>query len=104
MARTTDKPERPYLGSAQADALARTNTELMSELWILRDRVLVLEHILAEAGLITAGAVGDYEPDAALTEALQTDRDQFVARIAGAAHRDTLDLAAIRASTAPKKR
>ncbi|MEM8985000.1 MAG: hypothetical protein AAGC71_18465 [Pseudomonadota bacterium] len=103
MTRTTDTPERPYLGSREADALARTDTELMSELWILRDRVLVLEHLLAEAGLIEVNAVSNHEPSDALATQLQDDRDQFVARIAGAAHRNKLDVDAIRASAATKQ-
>ena len=40
--RTVDRPERPYLGQKELDDLMRMNSELLAELWILRDRVTVL--------------------------------------------------------------
>lgn len=46
--RTVDRPERPYLGQKELDDLMRMNSELLAELWILRDRVTVLEHMLQE--------------------------------------------------------
>ena len=40
----TKPPPNPITGSDEMDALMRINTEMMSELWILRDRVTVLEN------------------------------------------------------------
>ena len=42
----TSAPPKPITGSEEMDSIMRINTELMSELWILRDRVMVLESIL----------------------------------------------------------
>ncbi|MEO0995961.1 MAG: hypothetical protein AAFX58_00465 [Pseudomonadota bacterium] len=96
MAQDTRVPDRPYLSTKELDALARMNTELLSELWILRDRVLILEHLLSEAGTIAGGAIDAFEPPEALAEKLRADRDAMVARVAGAAHRQALDVADIR--------
>ena len=86
MTRTTDRPERTHLSGAETEALALTQTELLSELWILRDRVLVLEHILKESGVLTED-IDQYAPPEELTKRLDRDRDNLVARVAGAGHR-----------------
>ena len=92
MAQDTRIPERSYLGSNDLDALARFNTELLSELWILRDRVRVLEHLLTQADVIAADAVDRFEPPEDLSAALLKERDELVARVAGAAHREELSV------------
>ena len=51
--RTVDRPERPYLGQKELDDVMRMNTELLAELWILRDRVTALQP--AQRRLATAG-------------------------------------------------
>lgn len=96
MARTTELPDRSYLSSREMDALARSHTELLSEVWILRDRVLLLEHLLVQAGVLKDGQLDSLEPPPGLAEALQKDRDAMVARVAGAGHRDRLDLDTLR--------
>ena len=58
----TQPPSRPVTGDERLDGLLRMNTELLSELWILRDRVMVLERILEEKGLLDAQAVSNYVP------------------------------------------
>ena len=65
------------------DALMRINTELMSELWILRDRVKVLEKILEEKKILDPMCVDDYVPDETFSNNLEIERDKFVRRIAG---------------------
>ena len=66
------------------EALLRMNTELLSELWILRDRVAVLEKLLDERGVLPRGAIDSYAPDAAFDMELQRERDRLVERVAGA--------------------
>ncbi|MFK7958643.1 MAG: hypothetical protein AB8B96_21300 [Lysobacterales bacterium] len=96
MTRTTDLPDRTYLSTKELDAIARTQTEMLSELWILRDRVLVLEHLLEQANILPPAAIDDFEPPAELMEKLKADRDAVVSRVAGAGHRDRLDLEQIK--------
>ena len=80
----TKPPARPLTGDESLDRLLRMNTELLSELWILRDRVMVLEKILEEKGLLDPGAIDGYAPSAEFGEALQDERDGMVRRVTGA--------------------
>lgn len=80
----TKPPTRPLTGDESLDRLLRMNTELLSELWILRDRVMVLEQILEEKGLLDAKAIDDYAPSPEFGKALQDERDRLVRRVAGA--------------------
>ena len=92
MSQHAQRPDKPYLASPELDALALSQTELLSELWILRDRVTVLEYLLTQAGVLKSGAIDDFELPSELAERLDEERDQFVARIVGAGHRKKLDL------------
>ncbi|MCE4265439.1 hypothetical protein [Rhodococcus globerulus] len=78
-------PERPqYLESARLDDLARMVTELTSELWILKDRNMILEKILEDNGVLTGSAVDEYQPDVALSATLLDERRALAERIFGA--------------------
>ena len=80
----TKPPPNPITGSEEMDALMRINTELMSELWILRDRVTVLEKLLEEKGVVERQAINDYAPEGEFAAELDDERDRFVRRVAGA--------------------
>ncbi|QCX28008.1 hypothetical protein [Nocardioides jishulii] len=80
-----DVPNRPaYLGSDRLDDLARMLTEVTSELWILKDRNMVLEALLAEAGVVTPASVEGYQPDDETAQRIAAERSAFTARIFGA--------------------
>lgn len=80
-----DVPTRPaYLGSDRLDDIARMLTEVASELWILKDRNMVLEALLAEAGVTTPAAVESYQPDAETAQRIAAERNAFTGRIFGA--------------------
>ena len=89
--RTVDRPERPYLGQKELDDVMRMNTELLAELWILRDRVTVLEHLLQEKQVISRQALSDFVPQGELAKELERERHALVARVAGAPHQTTYD-------------
>ena len=76
----TKPPPNPITGSDDMDAIMRINTELMSELWILRDRVAVLEKLLDEKGVVARKSIDDYAPEGDFAK----ERDRFVRRVAGA--------------------
>lgn len=80
----TKPPPKPITGSEDMDALMRINTELMSELWILRDRVTVLEKMLEDKGVVSRQAINDYAPEGEFAQELDEERDRFVRRVAGA--------------------
>ncbi|MDX6744072.1 hypothetical protein [Actinocorallia sp. A-T 12471] len=73
-----------YLESDRLDDLARMIAELTSELWILKDRTLVLEHLLERHGVIAAAAVDGLAPSADLAARLRAEREALVSRVFGA--------------------
>lgn len=73
-----------YLGSDRLDDLARMIAELTSELWVLKDRTLVLEHLLAERGCLDPAAVDELRPSEELVAKLRKEREALVGRVFGA--------------------
>lgn len=84
--RTVDRPDRPYLGQKELDDLMRMNSELLAELWILRDRVTVLEHMLQEKSVIDRKQLNEYVPQGELAKELERERTALIERVAGAPH------------------
>ena len=80
----TKPPPNPITGSDEMDAMMRINTELMSELWILRDRVTVLEKLLEDKGVVARTDINDYAPEGEFAKELDQERERFVRRVAGA--------------------
>ncbi len=80
-----DAPKQPYTGDEMIDNIIRMNTELMSEVWVLRDRVTILEHMLQEKGVITRKALDDIVPTGDLANELLRERDGMVERVVGGA-------------------
>lgn len=78
-------PKQPYTGNEMMDNVIRMNTELMSELWILRDRVTILEHMLQEKGIVDRKTLNDYVPQGPLAAELGRERDGLVERVVGGA-------------------
>lgn len=78
-------PSQPYTGDEMMDNVIRMNTELLSELWILRDRVTILEHMLQEKGIVDRKAINDYVPAGPLADELNRERDAMVEKVVGGA-------------------
>jgi hypothetical protein len=78
--------ELVYLDGKINEDLARMVTELTSEVWVLRDRLMVLEHLLASQGVVAQGQLDEFVPDDELTANLQAEREALVARVIGAPH------------------
>ena len=81
-------PDEPYLQSKDLDYLARMNMELLSELWIARDRIAVLEQVLAEKGVIEPDAVDAFVPDESMNKRLETLRRVVVENVIGAPYKN----------------
>ena len=78
------KPPHVYLGTERADDLARISLALLSELWVLRDRVTVLEHVLEQKGSIARQELDKLMPEGELAEELARERREMVERVLGA--------------------
>jgi hypothetical protein len=85
----------PYLKDELLDALARMNMELLSELWIARDRIAVLEQILIDNKVIQPSAVDDYVPSEAVGEKLAALRRLMVENVLAAPWRSETSVQAL---------
>jgi hypothetical protein len=73
-----------YLDQNNIDDLGRMVTALLSELWIMRDRMAILEKLLADQNIVVPGAIDDFRPSPAFSAELETLRDRMVASVIGA--------------------
>lgn len=73
-----------YLDTGNVDDLGRMVTALLAELWIVRDRLAVLEHVHGARIGIDPSEIDDFVPDAAFAARLEQTRDRMVAAVAGA--------------------
>lgn len=76
-----------FMASPDADGLARMMMAMLSELWIARDRIAVLESLLEEAGVLPPGAVDQAAPGTDLSDRLEAMRAIMVGNVLGAAQR-----------------
>lgn len=60
------------------DALVRMVTELTAELWVERDRRMVLEDVLVDAGVISSDSLESYVPDESRRVRYRRERDALV--------------------------
>jgi hypothetical protein len=60
----------------------------MREVWLLRDRQMLLEKVLADRDLIDATQIDSFDPDPRMEERLRLEVDRFVERIFRTAFRD----------------
>ena len=72
-----NNPGRPTLFESDTDALAQAVLTLTQELWVLADRQLVTEAVLARHGLDITEEVETFIPDEALQAKLD-DRSRFM--------------------------
>lgn len=86
-------PGDGYLKAASADQATRMVLELLSELWIARDRAAVLEQLLVEKGVLAPGAIDGYEPQGEFAARLEALRELTVENVLSAPfrHEETVD-------------
>lgn len=73
-----------YLGAESVTDVARMVMALMSEVWILRDRQIVTEHLLETQGSVTRQQIDDFVPRGDLAEQIAAERQRFANLVAGA--------------------
>src|SRR3546814_13965063 len=73
-----------YLGPDNIDDLGRMVTALLTELWITRDRVAVLEQLLEDKKIVLPGEVDDYIPSEDFEADLERIRDRMAPNVIGA--------------------
>ncbi len=81
---TGDAAARRILGPDQIDRLGEALLALTSEVWILTDRLAVLEAVLAEHGIPATTAIDRFTPSPAMEKALDCKRDKLIATVLAA--------------------
>ena len=79
-----DESRENYLEPTDVDALARMLNALLTEHWIMRDRLAILEQLLTEGKVIQVDAIDRYTPQAEFAENLEALRDTVFANVLGA--------------------
>jgi len=62
----------------QVDNVAEAVLALARELWVVTDRLAIVEAVLEEKGVVVADLIDSYQPDAALEAKLKTKRERLV--------------------------
>lgn len=70
-----------YLQDPVLDATVRMLVELTAEVWVERERRLALEELLSQHGLLAAGALEQFRPNAEQTARLKAERNRFIEQI-----------------------
>ncbi len=73
-----------YLDETNVDDLGRMVTSLLSEMWIMRDRMLVMEELLARQGILDSATLDAFDWPAEQVERVEALRDQMVGAVLGA--------------------
>lgn len=73
-----DSKARRILTVDQLDALGEAILALTSEVWILTDRMMVLEEVLKSTGLDVAAAVDSFVPPPEFETKLDARRDKLI--------------------------
>ncbi len=68
-------------GKTTTDPLYQVVFNLARELWVIKDRQLVLEEVLKSAGIDAAQLVDQHQPDASLAKRLDEERAQLLDRV-----------------------
>lgn len=67
----------PSLHPGQLDHLGKALLHLARELWVVRDRLAVLEAVLEERGIPVTQAIQDFQPSGEIGERLARERARF---------------------------
>lgn len=74
-------PPRPLLRPGQMDQLAEALLALTREVWVLTDRLTIVEAVLEARGGLTQDEIETYRPDAAVEARLNTRRQSLIGAI-----------------------
>lgn len=74
MADVAPARQRPPL---TPDALSRALLTVARELWVVQDRLIVLEKVLEERGIDVASSISRYMPPPAVEAELKAGRERF---------------------------
>ena len=83
-------PEPAFFDNPAIDNLIAVTLELGAELWVQRERMRVIEKLLADKGVVTTELIEQYQPSADELARSRAERDAFVSRVYAAFARQTV--------------
>ena len=83
-------PEPAFFDNPAIDNLIAVTLELGGELWVVRERLRLMEQLLTTHGKVTSEMIEQYLPCAEEQARVKAERDAFVNRIYGAFARETV--------------
>jgi len=86
----TPAPEPAFFDNPVIDHLITVTLELGAELWVQKERMRVIETLLAEKGVVTSELIEQYTASPEEAARVRAARDAFVQRLFGAFARDTV--------------
>lgn len=75
---------KDYLGDQSVTDVARMLMALTSEVWIMRDRQIVMEYLLETKGSVTREDLDEFVPSGELAVQITAERERFARLVAGA--------------------
>lgn len=76
-----NNPDRVTLTEADVASLGQAVLTLTRELWVITDRMHVMEAVLAKHGLNISDEITQHKPDSVLSEKLQQDGTALIERV-----------------------
>jgi hypothetical protein len=76
-----DKPS--YFENVVLDNLMTINLELGAALWVIKDRLRVVEELLQEKGIVTLDMIENYKATPEREQKMRTERNAFIEKIYG---------------------
>ncbi len=76
-----DGPGKAYFDQVVTDNIMDALVELAAEVWTTRDRLMILEAVLAEKGIDAAALVEGHVPSPAVKGERKAARDAFIAQV-----------------------
>jgi len=74
-------PDRITLTEADVASLGQAILTLTQELWVVTDRMHIMEAVLAKNGLDISDEITHHKPDSILSEKLQKDGTALIERV-----------------------
>ena len=81
-------PNRVTLTDADVASLGQAVLTLTQELWVITDRMHVMEAVLAKHGLDISDEITNHKPDNILSDKLQKDGVALIARVLSSLSKD----------------
>lgn len=97
--RPVPAPQPAFFDNPVIDNLIAVTLELGAELWVQRERMRIVERLLAEKGVVTPELIEQYTPSPEESERSRVERDAFVQRVFGIFGREMVPATPVSRST-----